>query len=582
MPNTNPLVAQLEQCVALFENPDCEELPEDLTDAIGPLFGEEQFPVFAEYCDRIETSEKKVVALADVVDFYMMNDGSYGFEPAELSELDDRIWESMKGLRAHLQQPEANPASLGVVMELVNHGPLDDGVRDCTLNILFPSRFGLVLWDRMAVTLRHPVIAYQDLSLNAETAVYSYQPRVVEKPEPALYRYHPERFRAYHDFSDWLRRFFDLQIDKRTGLPTIDQLNQVGRHVQEEMGQKALRDIPLRPRLANTAGGSQAIDATMTLAMKWGRYVQSGRQIFDFPPSMVEMFKETDVEDIPLNMVRMPYTCQYLYFGAQPDLELEPGWFIDGAYVERFQEDGDFAVTVTACPADHSQSHLWPGYAEPYFSQGFLERFRTTDLGTAVDEVLAEEMATHNKRINEVPGSKDITAEVTAEAVAAGEDIPEGVQLVDQSGVNSRVRLDTTSRRFPVYRAALRLVVNALCYMTAYPDDVEASWPEGTPERLKAQTTSPKFKEARNAKSKLEALGYVPVHFCGRAWTQPAVPSSGTGRKGVATHWRRGHWKRQPHGEGRKLRKLIWIMPTLVGREDAAGDDPLGHIYLMS
>lgn len=583
MINSNTLVAPLERSVALFEDPNCEELPDELLEAVGPLFGEENFPLFAGYCDRIETNENKVLALADVVDFYMVNDGSFGFEPPELSDLSERIWESLNPLKAHLQQPDdASTKALGVVMELCNHGPLNGGERDCTLSISFPSRFGLVLWDRMDITLRHPVIAYQDLSLYADTAVYAYEPRVAPKPEPALYRYHPERFRAYHDFCDWLRRYFDLQIDKRSGLPTLDQMNQIGRHLLEEMNQKAIKEIPLRPRLAQTASSSQAMDAMISLAMKWGRYVQSGRQIFDFPPSMVDMFKETDVEDIPLNMIRMPYTCQYLYFGPQAELELEPGWFIDGAYVERFVEDGDFAVTVTACPTDHSLSRLWPGYPEPYFSQGFLERFRTTDLGTAVDEVLAEELAGHNKRINEVPDSKDITAEVAREAAAAGEMIPEGVQMVDKSGVNSRVRLDTTSRRFPIYRAALRLVVNALCYMTAYPDDVEASWPDGTPERLKAQTASGKFKEARNAKSKLEALGYVPVHFCGRAWTHAAAPSAGTGRKGVATHWRRGHWKRQPHGEGRKLRKLIWIMPTLVGREDPASSDPLGHVYLMS
>ncbi|MEB3884101.1 hypothetical protein [Lyngbya sp. CCY1209] len=35
----------------------------------------------------------------------------------------------------------------------------------------------------------------------------------------------------------------------------------------------------------------------------------------------------------------------------------------------------------------------------------------------------------------------------------------------------------------------------------------------------------------------------------------------------VDSFWRRGHWRMQPHGEGRKLRKPIWIEPTLVRPE---------------
>lgn len=33
-------------------------------------------------------------------------------------------------------------------------------------------------------------------------------------------------------------------------------------------------------------------------------------------------------------------------------------------------------------------------------------------------------------------------------------------------------------------------------------------------------------------------------------------------------HWRRGHWRQQPHGEGNKLRRLIWIKPARVNKED--------------
>jgi hypothetical protein len=34
-------------------------------------------------------------------------------------------------------------------------------------------------------------------------------------------------------------------------------------------------------------------------------------------------------------------------------------------------------------------------------------------------------------------------------------------------------------------------------------------------------------------------------------------------------HWRRGHLRSQPHGQGRTLRKLIWLEPMLIGFQEA-------------
>lgn len=562
------------------------DLPSDLRDSVGVLFSEPFYTTLGEFCNSIEIREERVDAFARVLDEYYLCDGLHEYEAPETQILLDSIADSLYALDRHLKgHPEIS--ALDATIRMINHGKAVGDLRDCTIDIVFPSRQGLVLWERFEVSLQYPTLTYANFSSCIATAAYQFTPVKASKPEVPLYRYHPERFRAFHDFTDWLRRFYDLQIDKRSGLPTLDQLNLIGRHIVEDLNQKALRDVPLRPRLHREKNTSGPMDSVIALSMKWGRFVQSGKQIFDFPPAMIEMFKQTDVEEIPLNMIRMPYACQYMHFGPQLDLELEPGWLVDGAYIERFGEEGDFAVTITTSPIDHANSALWPGYSEPYFQQGFLENYRTMDLGTAVDEVMSSRLASLQKEIGQVPGIKDITERVQAEAEANGKEIPKGIKILDRSSINSLERQSTDNHRFPIYRSALRLVVNALCYITAYPDDVQEGWPSETPERLKAQAGAQKFKEARNARSKLEALGYLPVHFCGRDWeTQREAthlaPSLGGARKGVAIHWRRGHWKRQPHGEGRKLRKLIWIMPTLVGHDETGRPTPLGHVYLVS
>lgn len=30
------------------------------------------------------------------------------------------------------------------------------------------------------------------------------------------------------------------------------------------------------------------------------------------------------------------------------------------------------------------------------------------------------------------------------------------------------------------------------------------------------------------------------------------------------THWRRGHWRNQPHGPGRQMQRLVWIRPCMI------------------
>ena len=45
----------------------------------------------------------------------------------------------------------------------------------------------------------------------------------------------------------------------------------------------------------------------------------------------------------------------------------------------------------------------------------------------------------------------------------------------------------------------------------------------------------------------------------------------------VSTHWRRGHWRRQPFGDGLQQIRLLWIKPALVRRDK--GEPVHGHLY---
>jgi hypothetical protein len=65
------------------------------------------------------------------------------------------------------------------------------------------------------------------------------------------------------------------------------------------------------------------------------------------------------------------------------------------------------------------------------------------------------------------------------------------------------------------------------------------------------------------------------------ALTSPA--GSGTpGTHAVAPHWRRGHFRMQPHGQGNQLRKLIFVSPVLVHVARMNDETPRPRAYMAS
>ena len=437
-------------------------------------------------------------------------------------------------------------------------------------------RAGMVVWDRWAVAVADPVMLFAEVAVIIDAPGYKCELKPLEQTPPALYQYHPERFKAYRTYADAVGKFYRHQVDPISGLLTLDQTNQMMRPVTEELNSRSMR-FP-RKLKQDHPFPSLVMEAEYTLTTAYGRFVQAGRQIMDFPPALVAMLAKTDIDDIALDHISMPYAAQYLYFGPQAGLELEPGWLVDGAYVEARGVAGDMCFTVTAVPLDRSLSRDWYLFPEVAYAQDFIEEFRSMDLATAIDTVLAGKL-NHLHQSQAKPGG-DITAVVEQHFDEEQISFPQNLRLVDVSPALAAEREGKVVHRHPVYRAALQLVVNALCYVTAYPDDIATVWPEGTPVELLKLFLEGKGKAPQRAKSKLAALGYVPVHICGSHVAEmQKLETRVANQPGI--HWRRGHWRNQAHGPARALRKLIWVMPMMVGLK--AGEEPeRGHLYLVS
>lgn len=432
-----------------------------------------------------------------------------------------------------------------------------------------------MLWSERAIGDSDPVALAVAVAAIDNVVEYVTAPRPALLRHGPLDRFHPERFITQHPSARALNSLArTVARNKQPGL-TMDDINRVGEVVFKD-AQAQLFELPLAIRHNLPPLGSAPIAQAGSLAAHLVMWMTTGRQIYDLPPALVERFKQTDVDDVPLPLLKFPYEGLYLYWGPQEDLVLEPGWLVDGAYVMTGIA-GVLQLVVTAAPTDPVEGAWWPVKGEPYYFQAFEQETLGMDVGTAVDTVLSKELAELRQRIATPAMDVDATLH---ELVASGEVDPASAprHVEDVSARTATQELDRVSRRHAVYVASLKLVVNGLCYLTAYPEDSSAEFPAGAPQHLVKAAGSTDFKTAKSARGRLAELGYLPVHLCGKELA--SMKSTPVPEGHVRAHWRRGHWRRQPYGEGRALRKLIWVMPMLVGAGE--NDEPLGHLYLVS
>lgn len=112
---------------------------------------------------------------------------------------------------------------------------------------------------------------------------------------------------------------------------------------------------------------------------------------------------------------------------------------------------------------------------------------------------------------------------------------------------------NSTEDDLNLLKKIISLAAHLLLAMNAVPEQIDnpsVQWPH----REKLQRTTP------------EKDWVWHPRFIGREyrWQRERVDGGGT-HASPRLHPRRGHWRHQPHGPGRKEKKVIWIKPMLIG-----------------
>lgn len=288
-------------------------------------------------------------------------------------------------------------------------------------------------------------------------------------------------------------------------------------------------------------------------------FSRTGKNIFHIAPALVEMLRATSVDDICLAEIKLPYRFFYLSFGRLEQLQIRDSktriCFIEGAY---FQDEWEIGIPTHISLIACQDGQYRPGWELIY------DRFMDKKPGMSIKEDLDQENEQLRTEQNEGPWVSWVEAHQRE-----GEPDP----IMMEAEINKQA-FDVLN--IEVFQEAIKLIVNSLCYINAYKDDVSLQFPIGAPKRLLeklSHTKSPKQK--KKILSELDAMGYTRIRICGQN-IQQEYERSLSGRE-MKSHWRRGHWRKQAYGTGLSERRLLWIRPTLV-RPDK-GPPTSGHVY---
>lgn len=391
-------------------------------------------------------------------------------------------------------------------------------------------------------------------------------PAVDDRQNCALFEFHPRRFGSMHPIGQRAVQLHGAPFTKSV----LDSLTSAGRSLET----RALETQQLRKTLLRN--NRQHLKA-LELAMFFHAFCANGRQIFKFPTRITDLFLRTDVDGLPLEELQLPFDTFYMHFGPQERFAVD-GWTPDGVYVSQVGEGANrviqFAMTFAPDATviyDHHKE-----YPEPVYVQALDSAKLKIGIGEAVDLVYSQKVAELKRQMEEGMGKEEL-AEAQRRA-------PPGVEIVDAVKKNAAVELSFIGGQHEEWTQLLRLIVNGLAYISAYPEDRERRFGDDAPDDLVRAANHGMGKDARAAESKLQKLGYTAIHFCGTKSgfaNEPGDRAHADDTEGSGFTWVRGHWRRVVHGQGRTLRTWKWFMPVRRSINRPAGDEP-GHVYLVS
>lgn len=361
--------------------------------------------------------------------------------------------------------------------------------------------------------------------------------------------YAPIRYEATRKYARQIGRLFMMHANRGEA----SRQRFVGSELLPRMREEVARLGPQE--------GPGPVQAEVTNVQVFGGFDAGGRIIFDVARALTESLLLTDAGDIPCGELVFPTPNFYLHFGSAAGLGDERGTY-EGAFVTHFGK----VLLLDLVPVNfgHRLFYRMP-LGEPLVAVRIDLSEPTRTILSALERSVDDVLATNRRNLAQLV---QFEAELTAKYGQI---------------VKAPMAIECLEGRGPLLKMAVQLVVNLMFYLAAEPEDVHEDWSADTPQHLIAQSRDPSAKPGarRTAENSLANMGYLKVKYVGSNYAESNEARQigevvVTGRV-LSTHIRRGHFRRQPYGQDRALRKTIFVAPVVVNANRSA-DSP-GRIY---
>lgn len=309
--------------------------------------------------------------------------------------------------------------------------------------------------------------------------------------------------------------------------------------------------------------GPGPVQSEILTTQVFGMYLDGGKVIYDLSKTLTQTLLITDAEDIPCGELTFPASSFYLHFGSDSGLS-DDGFNIEGAFVTRM----DDRMTIDLAPQGFGQSHfLSLPMGESLVGAPILLNDPLKPISRALADSIVNVLSINAKMFGQIAEMERQLERQYGQVVK----VPSPVQRLAEKG--------------PLLQKALGLIVNAMFYLAAEPDDVTNDWGRDTPkEALDTLQATDKPGAIKTIENTLLNAGYSKVRYVGRKFAQSLAAqhiqeATASGRT-LATHFRRGHFRRQPYGPERTLRKTIFVAPVVVNVGNSG--EVQGRIYSVS
>lgn len=286
------------------------------------------------------------------------------------------------------------------------------------------------------------------------------------------------------------------------------------------------------------------------------KYGRSGSNCFQLNGPVSELLTRTEIADIQVADLKLPYDGIYLTFDQPPPIEIDtvPS-LLDGAYLSGSRNE--LTVTIITRP-DREEELSLETLQAPLVIR--LPRWH----GLSLQDAILEALETNGYDLDRGGENAPITAfrEVAAEL---------GSELLIPDRTAQDLIVDRNQEHFGTMVEALTLVANALMLLTATPDEVElterwAGLREETGRLLRSGSETDRAKG--RAEAQRENVMPIRVISLNRDAERRLREQEAEVRKSPEeAYWRKGHWRRQPHGPKLSLRRWVWIEPVLCNAE---------------